>query len=150
MNTARSYCFNESVDSDLSTTIPLAIFNELLGTVENSLSAEAVHAVESSNGRFDGLLALRQMEHDDDIYKFTDSKGRVGVVLFSPIGNVVIYQQDVRWGDRFMCDVAGALEDAIPRGLVYPDYIKWMLAVRGPNRVKRAIATVHTTMTRRQ
>lgn len=150
MNATKSHCLNESVDSDTSITIPLAIFNELLSTVEQSLPAEAVSAVESRNGRFDGLLALRQIEQEDDVCKFTDSKGRVGVVLFSPVGNVVIYQQDVRWGDRFMCDVAGPLEDAIPRGLVYPDYIKWLLAVRGPNRIKRAISTVHTAMSRRQ
>lgn len=139
----------EKQSSNMSITVPLAVFNQLLSTIKFTLSPETVYAVESTNGRFDGLLSVRQIGIED-IAKFTDSKGRVGVVLFTPIGNVVIYQQDVRWGDRFMCDVAPALEDAIPRGLVYPDYIKWILAVRSPNRVRRAISTVHSAVERKQ
>ena len=115
------------------------IFDSYFDMIETTLADDVVQEGENGTGYFDGLTNLDG--EGLDRAKFTDRHGRKGVVLFTTLGNVVIFQR-YRDGDIFVSNVSPAFRSVVMNGAMGKEYLEWMLNSYPVNAAQTIVDTI--------
>lgn len=103
------------------------IFNSYSNQIVNVIDLETVTTAENGTGYFDGLMYLKNSFDTSDRARFTDRAGRLGIVLFTDMGNVVIFQRHTNSEEVFVTNVAPAFKNVVPNGALDKEYLEWLL-----------------------
>jgi hypothetical protein len=118
------------------------VFESYTNRINNVLDADTVKDSANGTGYLDGLTRLKNTFEEGDRAKFTDEHGRVGVVLFTDFGNVVIFQ---RYKDNdyvFVSNVAPTFKNVVPCGALNSEFVEWMLNSIPTNRAQAIVDDV--------
>lgn len=119
-----------------------SVFESYANRITNVLDLETVTDGANGTGYFDGLTSIDNPFEEGDCAKFTDQYGRVGVVLFTDFGNVVMFQ---RYKDNdyvFVSNTAPVFKNIIPDGALNSELVEWMLNSFSVNRAQSIIMDV--------
>lgn len=114
--------------------------------VKTQLNEKTVREAANGTGYFDGLMS-RQPEGDETIAKFKDHHGRIGFVLYTAVGNVVLFQRHAMDHSVWTSNVHHNLMGVIPNGALSVETVEHLIGACGTNpitmMVDRIIKAAH-------
>lgn len=122
------------------------VFETYTNRITESLTEEAVLAGENGTGYFDGLTSIQKPEGmEGDRAVFTDRYGRMGVVCFTDLGNVVIFQRHPE-KDIFVSNVAPAFRNVVENGAIGSESLEWYLNSVPTNRFQYIVEQMNAAI----
>jgi hypothetical protein len=113
---------------------PNELFYSYVVEIEHHLDAETVKAGSNGTGYFNGLTSIAPPSPQINRSRFMDEHDRQGVVFYTPVGNVVIFQ---RYTDHatgiYAYNTAPAFRSMLPNGALPLELLEWYMC--GPTTI---------------